>query len=109
MKRQVAIAMAVAMWSIAAFAHGGEQHVMGTVAAIGKDSITVKTTKGEQQLAVTDKTTFENSGKAAKLEDLKVGDRVVIHAMKMEGKLMAHVVRFGATKAATTQKHSHTP
>jgi len=33
------------------------------------------------------------------MDDLKVGDRVVIHAEKSGDKLVAHTVRFGAKKA----------
>jgi uridine phosphorylase len=41
-------------------------------------------------------TKYEKSGTAGSLKDLKVGDRVVIHAAKMGDKLMANEVRFGA-------------
>jgi hypothetical protein len=37
-------------------------------------------------------TKFEKMGVTATIEDLKVGDRVVIHAGKKDGKLEAHVV-----------------
>jgi len=41
------------------------------------------------------------------LSDLKVGDRVVIHAKKNGEKLEAHTVRFGAGhRAGASQDHS---
>jgi hypothetical protein len=43
-------------------------------------------------------TKFVKSGVPASMKDLKLGDRVVIHAGKMNDKLMAHEVRFGPTE-----------
>ena len=105
MKKQAAIVLMFVFIASLAFAHGNEEHVMGTVAKISSNSITVQTTNNEtKEVAVTDKTTFENAGAPAKLDDLKVGDRVVIHADKQGNKLVAHTVRFGAKK---TVAHSH--
>jgi hypothetical protein len=47
---------------------------------------------------VSDKTKFEKSGAAATLKDLKVGDKVVIHADASGGKLIANEVHFGTMK-----------
>lgn len=86
----------------AALAHGGEEHVIGTVAKVAADSITVKTTAGPMvTVAVVPESTFTKNKAAAKPEDLKVGDRVVIHAKEpTEGKLVADTVEFAAPKAA---------
>ena len=45
---------------------------------------------------MTDKTKFEKSGSPATLKDLKVGDKVVVHADVSDKKLVANEVRFGA-------------
>jgi ribosomal protein S1 len=94
----------ISLITAAAFAHGDEQHVMGTVAAVAKDSITVKTAANALvTVAVVPQTTFTKNKAAAKLADLNVGDRVVIHAKEpTEGKLVADTVQFSAptTKAA---------
>lgn len=84
-----------------AFAHGDEQHVIGTVASVTADSITVKTTANALvTVAVVPQTTFAKSKAAAKLADLKVGDRVVIHAKEpTEGKLVADTVQFSTPTA----------
>ena len=101
MKKYSAILLMIVFLAALAFAHGNEEHVMGTVTNITNASITVHTTKNEtKEIAITDKTTFEKSGAPAKVDDLKVGDRVVIHADKDGNKLVAHTVRFGATKTA---------
>jgi preprotein translocase subunit YajC len=84
-------------------AHGGEEHVIGTVSKVVPDSITVKTgVKTTATVAVVAKTTFSTAKHAAKIADLKLGDRVVIHATEpVEGKLVADTVEFSAPKPAT--------
>ncbi len=96
MKRTVAVfALALALSAIA-FAHGNEKHVMGTVTSISHNSITVETTsKKTVTVTVSPATKFQKSGSPAALKDLKVGDKVVIHATGPEPKLVAAEVRFG--------------
>jgi ribosomal protein S17 len=89
----------VALAAGAAFAHGKEQHVMGKVIAMTDSSITVQTkAKNPVTVYTMAETKYENSGAAASMTDLKVGDRVVIHAEKMGEKLMANEVHFGVMK-----------
>lgn len=105
MKTRLLILIAcVSLITAAAIAHGDEQHVIGTVASVTKDSITVKTPANALvTVAVVPQTTFSKNKSAAKLSDLNVGDRVVIHAKEpTEGKLVADTVQFStpAAKAA---------
>jgi Domain of unknown function (DUF5666) len=96
MKRTVAVfALALALSAIAS-AHGNEKHVMGTVTSISGTSITVKT-KSKRTVTVTlsDATKFQKGGSQAALKDLKVGDKVVIHATGPEENPVATEVRFG--------------
>jgi len=107
MKTRIAVLLAcLAFLAAGAFAHGDEQHVIGTVASVTKDSITVKTTANKLvTVAVAPETTLSKNKAAAKLADLNVGDRVVIHAKEpSEGKLVADTVQFSApaAKAAST-------
>jgi hypothetical protein len=89
------------------FAHGGEEHITGIVKAIAAGSVTVETLKHETVMVLfTPKMEVTKSKVAAKITDLKVGDRVVIHAMKnKEGKYEAHEVEWGAAPAAATAAH----
>jgi Cu/Ag efflux protein CusF len=97
MKQVILLVTMVVLASGIAFAHGKEQHVMGTVTAMTDDSITVQTKAKDPIIVYTmTDTKYEKSGAAASIKDLKVGDRVVIHAAKMNDKLMATEVRFGA-------------
>ena len=99
MKRTIAVVALLFALSVMALAHGKEKHVMGTVTSISDTSITVQT-KEKKSVAVdvSDKTKFEKSGSAATLKDLKVGDKVVIHADVSGDKLVANEVHFGPMK-----------
>jgi ribosomal protein S17 len=97
MKRILISVVAVLLACGIALAHGKEQHIVGTVAAMTDDSITVQTNAKEPVTVYTmPSTKFEKSDAAASMKNLKIGDRVVIHAAKMNDKLMATEVRFGA-------------
>ena len=63
------------------FLPGSEKTAESDIDAhIRKTSITVHTIKNEdKEVVITDKTTFEGQSGPAKAEDVKVGDRVVIH------------------------------
>lgn len=99
MKRTIAVIALLFTLSLMALAHGNEKHVMGTVTNISDNSITVETkAKKSVTIDVSDKTKFEKSGAAATLKDLKVGDKVVIHADASGGKLVANEVHFGTMK-----------
>jgi len=91
----------ISLITAAALAHGDEEHVIGTVASIAKDSITVKTAANALvTVGVVPQTTFMKNKAAAKLSDLSVGDRVVIHAKEpAEGKLVADTVQFSTPAA----------
>lgn len=109
MKRVLALVFA-ALFGLAgaALAHGDYDHIQGTVTQISANAITVQTPKNETKtVTIANNTVFQKSGKAAKLVDLKVGDRVVIDVPK--GKLEAHLIKFGPppAKATTTAEHKH--
>ena len=91
-------------------AHGGAEHVTGTVKTISPASVTVETVKHEMvTVMLTAKTEVMKSAAKADIKDLKIGDRVVIHAMKnKEGQLEAEEVAFGAVPAAAQHAdHQH--
>jgi len=97
MKRTVTVVTLLFAFSLMALAHGKEKHVMGTVTSISDTSITVETTaKKSVAVDVSDETKFEKSGAAATLKDLKVGEKVVIHADVSGDKLVANEIHFGA-------------
>lgn len=105
-KLGLTITLMIALAALA-FAHGGGEHIKGTVTAISESSITIATPAKETKTVNFDATTkFEKSGVAATVKDLKVGDRAVADIHEMDGKLHATVVRFGAPKkAVSSQSH----
>jgi hypothetical protein len=102
MKRPLTLALALALLVSFAHAHGGMEHVMGTVADIGATFITVNTTDGKTQtVLVTADTTFAKNNTAVALGDIKVGDAVVIHATRKYNTLTAATVKVGASHGQT--------
>jgi hypothetical protein len=103
LKSHVAILaiVSLALLPTIATAHGGEEHVTGTVTTISDTSVTVKTTAGKTvEVGFDAKTTYARAKQPIQKTDIKVGDRVVIHAMEMNEKLVAHTVEIGAATAA---------
>ena len=102
MKHLLVLFIVAVLFSGTTFAHGDEQHVMGTVTKITDNTISVEVApkKGAAQktmvlVDIVSSTKFEKMGSAATIKDLKIGDRVVIHAGKKDGKLEAHTVKIG--------------
>jgi len=97
--------MAVALLLFAAGtvrAHGDEIHVMGTISKIEGATITVTASDGSTKSVLLDpETKFIKKSGPAKREDLKVGDRVVIHAKELSHALHATEVKIGEAPKAT--------
>ena len=96
------MAVLVAMLAVGTLAHGTDKHVMGVVTKITDTEVSVE--GADKQVTVVKlaaDTEFVKSGAAASLKDLKVGDRVVIHAKPVGTDLIAHEVRFGKMPAGT--------
>jgi hypothetical protein len=82
------------------FAHGGMEHVMGTVTAITDHSVSVKTRDGATKTVEFDsETKFVKGDAAATVKDVQVGGRVVIHAHSHDSSLRAAEVKIGADGA----------
>jgi hypothetical protein len=102
LKVQVALLaiLALALLPTIALAHGGEEHVTGTVTKISDTSVTVKTTAGKAvEVGFDAKTTYSRAKQPIQKADIKIGDRIVIHAVEVNEKLVAHTVEIGAAIA----------
>src|SRR5271166_2510037 len=102
MKRPTTItnlALFFVLSAVLVLAHGALLHVMGTIAKIADTSVTVTGSDGKAVVVLLDaKTTYSRNSQAIKKADLKVGDKVVIHAEKDEKdatKLTAKTVEIG--------------
>ena len=90
------------------FAHGGFEHVGGTVVTIEKSVLTVKTTHGNVAIKMDAKTEVTQDGKPALASDLKPGMKVVIDVPEGAKEKVAHLVKIGAaTKAASDARDAH--
>lgn len=103
MKRTWILLLALAMTTSLAYAHNGMTHVLGTVTALTTESITVKSPDGVTTTVVLAATTKYQQGTILiKINDIKIGQRVVIHAVKKDKKLVAAEVETAAAKATRT-------
>lgn len=96
----------IALTATIAFAHGDKKHVMGTLEKINADSVVVKQADGKSvEVKLVANTMYvTRDGKAAKVSDLAVGDRVVIHATPTGETLSADEVKFSLPAAAGAAK-----
>jgi hypothetical protein len=99
--------VSLALLRTLAIAHGGEEHVTGVVTKLSDTSVTVKTTAGKTVEVGFDAkmTTYERAKQPIQKTDIKVGDRIVIHAMEVNEKLVAHTVEIGTAPAKQAAKH----
>jgi hypothetical protein len=97
MKRIALTLAAVLALAPLALAHNGVEHLRGTVTQISAKSITIQTQeKQTKTIALLSDTTFDKSGAAAALKDVKVGDRVVVDVVMKGKEMTAKAVKFGA-------------
>ena len=90
------------------FAHGGFDHVTGTVVKLDNNVLTVKTAKGDVPVTLDVKTEITRGDHAAQTADLKAGVRVVVDIPEGSKTKLAHSVKIGmAAKAGTTGATSH--
>ena len=107
LKFQIALLAVLALALVPAIvsAHGGEEHVVGTVTKVSDTSVTVKTTAGKMvEVGFDAKTTYARAKQPVQKSDVKVGDRIVIHAVEVNEKLVAHTVELGAAITAAKTK-----
>jgi Cu/Ag efflux protein CusF len=96
MRRLLTLALALGLMVSMAYAHGGMEHVMGTIASISATSITVTTTEGKSQtVLLTAETKYAKNNTAITVKDIKAGDSVVIHATRKNNELTAATVKVG--------------
>jgi hypothetical protein len=104
LNRALIAGLMVAVFVFAAapvFAHGGFDHVMGTVVQVSNNVLTVKTAKGNVDVKLDDKTELTKNDQKAQLTDLTPGARVVVDIPEGSKDKLAHSVKIGtASKAA---------
>lgn len=87
------------------FAHGGFDHVIGTVSKVDNNVMTVKTTKGDVDVKLNAQTEISKGDQKAAVEDLKPGIRVVVDIPEGSKDHVAHSVKMGNGAAAHHDAH----
>ena len=89
-----------------AWAHGGFDHVTGTVVKVDNNVLTVKTAKGDVDVKLNDQTEITKTDLKASIADLKPGSRVVVDIAEGSKDKVAHSVKVGVAHAAAVP-HAH--
>src|SRR5260370_18263572 len=87
-------------------AHGGFEHVIGTVVKIENNVLTVKTAKGDVDVKLNEKTEITRNDQKAQVVDLKPGTRVVVDIPEGSKDRLAHSVKLGVSGAAGAPPHT---
>ena len=88
------------------FAHGGFDHVRGTVVKVANNVLTVKTAKGNVDVKLDNQTDLTRNDQKAQLTDLKPGARVIVDVPESSKDKIAHSVKIGALTKPVDQ-HGH--
>jgi len=103
--RACASCLLLLAFTIPLFAHGGFDHVIGTVVTVSNNVLTVKTSKGNVDVKLDDKTEITRADQKAQVADLKPGTRVVVDIPEGSKDRLAHSVKLGT--AGATHDHTH--
>jgi len=106
--RQASLWVSLALLALAAqlAAHGGFDHVIGTVVKVENNVLTVKTAKGNVDVRLNEKTEITRNDQKAQTADLKPGTRVVVDVPEGSKDRIAHSVKVGVSGAGDTPAHS---
>lgn len=87
-------------------AHGGFEHVIGTVVKVENNLLTVKTAKGDVAVKLNEKTEITRNDQKVRVADLKPGTRVVVDVPEGSKDKIAHSIKVGVAGAATAPAHN---
>jgi uncharacterized ion transporter superfamily protein YfcC len=87
-------------------AHGGFEHVIGTVVKVENNVLTVKTAKGDVDVKLNEKTEITRNDQKAQVADLKPGTRVVVDLPEGSKDRVAHAVKVGVSGATSAPSHT---
>ena len=108
MKNRFHITTAKALLAIVAltpvFAHGGVEHIRGTVAKVANNVLTVKTAKGNVDVKLDSRTDLTRNNHKAQVSDLKPGARVIAEVPEGSQDHIAQSVRIGTTPSTPAHR-----
>ena len=109
LKKIAVCACAFLLFAGAVMAHGNATHLMGTITAVGKDTVTIQDKDGKSVVVMVEKTTkFFKNKKPVTIGEMKTGTRVVIDAEMNEKMKMysAEEINLGAADTAASKAAS---
>jgi hypothetical protein len=89
----------------AIFAHGGFDHVIGTVVQISNNTLTVKTVKGNVDVKLDEKTEISKGDQKVLSADLKPGLRVIVDIPEGSKDKIAHSIKVGVASPSAHAEH----
>src|SRR5205823_8234172 len=89
---------------VPAFAHGGFDHIRGTVARVANDVLTVKT-HGNVDVKLDSRTNLTRNDRKALVSDLKPGARVIAEVPEGSKDHIAQSIRIGASPKSAASHH----
>ena len=102
----LAVGLAVALLAGGAMAHKDKKHLMGKVLLIKADSLVVESKDGKTtEVKLSSSTIFLKDEKPARLADMAIGDRVVVHTAPKGLDLLAAEVHFSTPPAPKPPKN----
>jgi hypothetical protein len=106
MRSKLSTIIISAVFTVAlALAHGGFDHVIGTIAKVNGNVVTVKTAKGNVDVKVDAKTEITRGDKQALASDLKPGVRVVFDVPEGSKDNVAHSAKLGVATGTAAASH----
>jgi hypothetical protein len=95
--RQISAWLCVGLLAFAVqlIAHGGFDHVVGTVVKLENNVLTVKTAKGNVDVRLNEKTEITRNDQKVQIADLKPGTRIVVDVPEGSKEKIAHSVKLG--------------
>lgn len=95
----ILVFLALPLTTSSLWAHGGNEHVLGTVTESSADHIVVKTPKGESvSITIQAQTSFQHDGVETKEARPQVGDRLVAEVAKNGETFIGKEIRFATPK-----------
>src|SRR5215472_13293224 len=101
--RHTIVILIVIAASVSAFAHGGFNHVRGTVVKVANNVLTVKTATGNVDVKLNNRTYLIRNDHKAQLADLKLGARVVVDVAENSKDKIAHSIKIGPVTKPVNQ------
>ena len=95
----ILIVCSLPLTSVSLWAHGNNDHILGTVTETTDTNIVVKTPKGNSvSISIESETSFQQNGISTKVARPQVGDRLAADVSKHGDHIVGKLIRFSTAK-----------